>query len=89
MCGGEKKKKVDFLMFVTDPEIIHARVVMYFMAPQTKDYWQDIVCCLQTFMQEKPFGLRQGIHLHVHDAALQLIIALGRGQLSKASLKQA
>lgn len=45
-------------MFVPDPEIIHARVAMYFMALQTKDYWQDIVCRLQTFMQEKPFGLR-------------------------------
>lgn len=28
-----EKKKVDFLMFVPDPEIIHARAVMYFMAP--------------------------------------------------------
>lgn len=68
-------------MFVPDPEIIHARVVMYFMARLTKSYWQDGGCCLQTFMQEKLFGLRQGVHLHVYDAVFLSIHMSGWGRL--------
>lgn len=64
-------------MFVPDPEIIHARVVMYFMARLTKGYWQDGGCCLQTFMQEKLFGLRQGVHLHVYDVCFCRFTCLG------------
>lgn len=71
-------------MFVPDPEIIHARVVMYFMARLTKGYWQDVGCCLQTFMQEKLFGLRRGIHPHVCDAVFRLIHMFGRGHLCNA-----
>lgn len=55
-------------MFVRDPEIIHAHGAMYFMAWLTKSYWQDVICCLQTFVEGKLFGQRREIHLHVFDA---------------------
>lgn len=42
-------------------------------------YWQDVGCCLQTFMEEKLFSLRQGIHLHVFDAVIRFNHVLGLG----------
>lgn len=69
------KKKEWVLTFVPDPEITYGHVAVYFMALQTKEYWQDAVSCLQTFMQDKVFGPRQVVrlHLHVHDAMFHSI----------------
>lgn len=73
------------MTFVPNPEIIHGHVAVYFMALQTKEYWQDAVSCLQTFMQDKVFGPRQVVHLHlhVHDAMFHSINM--QGAESKAS----
>ena len=43
------------------------------------DNWQNVGCCLRTFMQERLFGPRRGIHLHVFDAALRLVRMSGLG----------
>lgn len=73
-------------MFAPNPEIIHARGAM---AWTTQGYWQDAGCCLRTFMLEKLFGLRQGIHLHVFDAVLRSIHTVGLGSAAQSSHKQA
>lgn len=68
-----------------DPEIICARGVMCFVAWATWGYWQDVGCCLPTFMQEMVFGLRGGRHLHVFDALLRLIHMSGLGSTVQSS----
>lgn len=92
MCNGiiimKKKNKGWVLTFVPDPEITHSRLAVYFVALQTIEYWQDAVCCLQTFTQDKVFCPRRVVHLHlhVHDAMFHSIYMQGgRGQLLNAS----
>lgn len=54
--------------------------------------WQKAIgrmlfVCLQTFMQEKLFGQRQGIHLHVFDA-VRVFRMLGWRQLCEAVFRR-
>lgn len=50
-----------------------------------KEYWQDAVCCLQTFMQDLVFCLGQVVHLHlpVHDAMFHSIYMQGAGSAAE------